>query len=271
MRFIWIILAALLSLTSARAADPTYSISGVNAGVLSDTQMAIEPFSYWAWGPIGTPGFGGLLVQMNSTVYPDLTTIGLNGMDANPNGAGHMPPDGAYVMHAYFNPTTGVTGFVTSASPVPASSAPAPGYTYYRKLMYGAIVKGGRLVSNHASHWPMPSIYFTELETNTVIGTYTASTGGWVAVDLKKLIPEHSRFGIFRALISGGAGTIWLSPSNVQPGNGFWKTLASNQTGVTPQLKVRVDGAQMLYVWVTAPAGVTVSLMLDGFDMTEVD
>lgn len=271
MRFFSIIIAtALLSMGGARAADPTYAISGANIGVLSDTKMVVEPFSYWAWGPIGTPGFSGMLAQSNATIYPDLTTIGLNGMDVNPNGTGNMPPDGAYVMHAYFNPATGDTAFITSASPLSAASPPAPGYTHYRKMMYGAVVKGGKLVNNHVSHWPMPSIYFTDVETDTVIGTYTAPTGGWVPIDLKKLIPEHSRFGIFRAIIAGGTADIYLSPSNVQPGNRFWKSLARSQRGVTAQMKVRVDGAQIVYVWIDTP-GATITLMLDGFDMTEVD
>jgi len=250
------------------AANPIYAVNGMNVNVLSNSQMVIEPFSFWAWGPIGTPGWGGQLVEFNTTNYPDLTTIGLGGMDANPNGAGNMPPDGAYMLWGFYNPTTNDTKFVTSRQIAISGMPVYPGYTHWRKFSYGVIVKNGKLVENHTAGWPVPTVIFTATESNFLVGTWIATTPGWVAVDLSKLIPEHSRMGIFRATISGNAATIWISPSGSQP-NPYFRTLHSG-TGVSGQMMMRVDGNEKIFVWVQA-AGSTVNLYLDGFVMTEVD
>jgi hypothetical protein len=257
----FVLLVGLL-IVPAKASDPIYHYGGINVGVFSSTQLVIEPFSLWMWGPIGTPGFGGQLVEFTNEVKPDLTTIGCNGMDANPNGAGQMPPDGAYDIFAFYNPTTGDVCFINTLLGTPPT-APS-GYTYYRKLPYGNIVLNGALAANHTSGWPMPTVMFTATERS--VATFPSATNSWVGVDCSKLIPENARMGFFRVHVTGGNASVWLSPSNNIP-NAYFKTLMDNQTGMSGQIGVRVDSREFIYVF-TSGAG-RVDLILDGFAITE--
>lgn len=247
------------------SANPIYYFAGLNVGVFSPTQLVIEPFGLWMWGPIGTPGFGGQLFNLVATLYPDLTTIGPNGMDANPNGAGHMPPDYAYDLHAFGNPATEDVIFYVSAKGRTLDITPPSGYTHYRKIPYGVIVRNGTLQINHTANWPMPTVTFDGIE--IVIATYGAATGGWMPVNLAKLIPENARQGLFRAHITNGSATVWASPSNEQPGNQLWKTMADNQTGIVGPIPIRVDSTETIWFW-TAGSG-HVDIILDGFQITE--
>ena len=200
-----VFLMALLA-SSANAADPIYFYGGINVGVYSNTQLVIEPFGLWMWGPIGAPGFGGQLVELTNEVLPDLTSIGCNGVDVNPNGAGHMPPDGAYDLHAFYNPITGDVCFISSLQGSTLSVPHPSGYAFYRKLPYGNIVLNGALVPNHTAGWPLPTVMFTATE--RAIAAFSSPTNSWVAVDCSKLIPENARMGYFRVHVTSGTASV---------------------------------------------------------------
>ncbi len=250
--------------------DPFYAMNGCNVGVFSDQQLVIEPFSMWMWGPIGTPGWGGQMVNFTNTLYPDLRTIGLNGMDANPNGAGNMPPDWAYNIHAFANPTTGDVGFILSKQGSTNAITPPAGYTLYRKLMYGCPVYGGKLLTNHTANWPMPMVEFTP---QVQVGPAFTSAVTDYPVDVARLIPENSRMGIFRAVITGSGNNLFLSPTG---GTAFRKLYCYNSAGVVPNIHSRVQytygspNTSIIYVTFQPGASGRLDLYCDGFLMTEV-
>lgn len=256
-------------------------------------QFIIEGFAFWAWGPLPQRGWCGQMINSLSQITVDLHTVGMNGIDVNPNGIGNMPPDGAYDVHLW-----AITGNPNATPPVPdtvaavvslqGSSVFVPhdsAYTLYRKMPYNIIVKNGVIVPSTVLGWPTPCIFFTNTDVdphNMVVATYPAATNAWSPVDVSKVNGENANFGHWRAMISGGTASVWISPSNVSPGNTFFKTLAQNNTGPTLSMPMRTTSDHpelgqpaMIYVWtgnyVPAPGstGVVVQIIEDAECVTE--
>lgn len=250
-------------------------------------QFVIEGFAFWGWGPLPQRGWCGQMVNSLSQLTVDIKTVGMNGIDVNPNGAGNMPPDGAYDVHLFAMP-----GTPSAIPPIPDAvevivslqgSTPAvphdAGYDLYRKMPYNVIVRNGVIMPSTVIGWPTPCISFTSTDSdgvtpNTVVQEFPSATGKWVGVDVTKMIGENSNFGYWRAIISGGTASVWLSPSNVSPGNAYFKTLATNQTGSTGSIPVRTTSQgtgqpALIYIWTdnyvpaSGGAGVVVKLVLD--------
>jgi hypothetical protein len=255
-------------------ADQTYYIAGVNVGVQTNTQLVIEPFSLYMFGI-------NQIVDIPTTVFPDLTTIGLNGMDANPNGSGNMPPDWAYNIFVLYSSSEGscsttspCLGFIitkaTAISNVVLPSGWTVANTSYRKLSYGIVVTGGILLTNHTTHWPMPRVDFT---TQLLLESFTTSQS-FTAVDVAKFAPDNSRFVNFRAVLTGTGNNLWLSPTG---GTQYQKLFAYNEQGVKNNLWMRVQytygspSTSLVYVTFQPGASGRVDLYIDGFAMTEVD
>lgn len=283
----------ILSPCAAQKSDPTYAINGVNVGVLNNTQLVIEPFSLWMWGPYQTPGFGGQTVAFTNTITIDLTTVGCNGMDQLQQGqtlasgqvlrsgqvAGQMPPDDTYKLWAFYNETTFDTCFIMTGSVDFAGIVKPVGYDFYREIMYGVTVYGGALLPSHISHWPMPRIDITpQIQVGPAFETAVTD----FCVDLARLIPETMRFVNMRAVLTGTGNNFWLSPGG---GTQFRKLFAYNGSDVKPGLWIRVQqtmpwlqsppqpGFRSACVYVTFQPGTNgrLDLYFDGGNQTEVD
>jgi hypothetical protein len=238
--------------------DQTYAISGVNVGVLSDTQMVIEPFSMWMWDLAGN---NGQIVNFSNTKNPDITVVGLNGRDFGSPGT---CPDGAYNLYGLYNPTTDDVGFIVSDHNSYGAIGAPPGYTFARKLMYGVVVVGGKLYPNHCAHWPMPKVMFT---TQTQVAAFFSNVI-WAPIDLSKLIPENARMGHFRFVVTGPNSNVWIAPTaNLQ----YSKLIMYNEIGIRAGIDCRVDGNEKVYIQFQTGAGGRLDVYLDGFSMTEVD
>lgn len=241
----------------------SYYISGVNVGVFSNTQLEIEPFSLYLFGI-------NQVYTMSATIFPDLTTIGLNGMDVNPNGAGHMPPDWAYNIYAIYNPTTQGFGFILSQATAFENVVVPSGFTSYRKLCYGVTVYNGALLTNHTTHWPMPRVDFSP---QILVGSFT-TTQTFTPVDVARYVPDNSRFVNFRAVLTGTGNNLWLAPT---ASTQYQKLFAYNGQDVKPGLWMRVQytygNPSTSYVYVSFQPGSSgrCDLYCDGFAMTEVD
>lgn len=268
-----VLAVGLLSLP-AKAADQSYYIAGVNVGVQTDTQLVIEPFSLYMFGI-------NQIVDIPTTIFPDLTTVGLNGMDKLYGAPGQMPPDWAYNIFALYNASEGTCtaaapclGFImtkaTAIGDVVLPSGWTLANTSYRKLMYGVTVTGGVLLTNHVSHWPMPRIDFTP---QVLIASFT-TTQTFTPVDVARFVPDNSRFVNFRAVFTGTGNNLWLAPTGSTQ---FQKLFAYNGQDVKTNLWMRVQytygNPSTSYVYVTFQPGTSgrVDLYIDGYDMTEVD
>lgn len=263
-----ILLCLFLSISSAKATD-YYAINGVNVGVFSDTKMVIEPFSLWMWD--GSASFNGQTIGFTQTKYPDLTTVGCNGMDALQSGqsSGAMPPDGTYKLFAFYNPTTFDTCFITTGAIAYSDIVKPSGYNYWRPIMYGVTVYQGKLLENHVSHWPMPRIDFTQ---QIQVGpAFTTSVTDY-CINIHKLIPENARFANFRAVLTGAGNNLWLSPS---AGTAYRKLFAYNGQDVKPNLWTRVqrinNTTTCVYVTFQPGSNGRLDLYMDGYNVTEVN
>lgn len=284
-RFILALLSLVTFLLPAPAqiaSQPTYYVGGVNVGVLSDTLLLLEPFSIFMFGinqivdvpPNVCPD------GLNHGLCPDLTTVGLNGMDVNPNGAGHMPPDWAYNIFMLYNATDGACGMspclgaiITIATAISDVVLP-PGWqlahTSYRKIMYSAVVVNGELAPNHASNWPMPTFIFTQ---PVLVASFTTAQN-YTPVDIARLAPDGGRFVRFRAVLTGSGNNLWLSPES---NSLYEKMFAYNDFGVKSGLGIRVQYTyghpSTSQVFVKFQPGVSgrVDLYVDEWDWTEVD
>lgn len=250
-------------------------------------QIVLEGFAFWGWGPLPQRGWCGQMINSLSQITVDIKHIGMNGIDVNPNGEGNMPPDGAYDVHLFAAP-----GDPTASPPTPdavevivslqGSTAAVPhdaGYDLYRKMPYNVIVRKGAIVPSTVTGWPQtPCQTFTTTD-GIPIGPYfsaptyppnaPAGTNGWVAIDVSNTIGENSDFGTWKAIISGGTASVWISPSNVSPGNGYFQTLGQHQTGATLALPMRTTSsnpAPLIYIWtqdyVPAPGSSGVGVQL---------
>lgn len=261
-----LLLFLLLLSNPALAADPIYSIQGVNVGIFSNTKMVIEPFSLWMWDS-SAGGFNGQTVAFTSTKYPDLTTVGCNGMDAGTVGV--MPPDATYKLFAFYNPTTQDICFITTAAISYSDIVKPSGYTFWRPLMYGVTVYQGKLLENHVSHWPMPRIDFTQ---QIQVGPAFLASVTDYCVNIHKLIPENARFANFRAVLTGSGNNLWLSPST---GATLRKLFSYNGQDVKPNLWTRVqridNTTTCVYVTFQPGSGGRLDLYMDGYNITEVN
>ncbi len=238
--------------------DQRYYLGGVNAGVLSDNQMVIEPFSLWMWDQVGNAS---QIVNFAVTKYPDITVVGLNGRDFGSAGA---CPDGAYNLYAVYNPTTGDVGFLISNHNSYGALVRPTGYTFARKLMYGVVVLGGKLYPNHCASWPMPKIIFTK---QTLVASFTTNVL-WAPIDMSKLIPENSRMGHFRFVVTNQLSNVWIAPTAALD---YSKLVMYNEVGIRAGIDCRVDGNEKAYIQFVTGAGGRLDVYLDGFSMTEVD
>lgn len=244
-------------------ADQTFYIGGVNVGVFDDQHLVIEPFSAALWR--GFDQSDGMDIWcLTSTLMPDLRTVGVNGMDVNPNGAGHMPPDGCYDIWMVGNPTTGDLGFVLSLhSSYRDIIGSLPGYTSWRKLMFGVLVVGGKLVPCHVSNWPMPTIMFTQPVPQ--VAAILSPSSSWVTLDLSKLVPENARYAWYRCVFTGPPCNAYISAN---AGPQFAKLIAYNQIGSYSSIGCRIDGSQHGYAQLFG--GGRMDVYLDGWSQTEV-
>lgn len=260
----------------------------INDGADNVGQLIIEGFAFWAWGPMQTKGWCGQIINSLSQITIDIKHIGMNGIDVNPNGEGNMPPPGAYDVHLFATPGVGgapdtVAGVVSLQGSTPLVPHD-PAYDHYRKMPYNVIVRNGVIVPSTVIGWPTPCISFTNADVdapgNMTVQTYSAPTNGWSPLDVTSLIGENSNFAYWRAIVSGGTASVWLSPSNVTPGNPYYKTLAQDQAGSGPSLPVRTTAQgtgqpPMIYIWTgdyvpsTPGGGVTVKLVIDKECVTE--
>ncbi len=237
----------------------TFYIAGCNVGVFSDTKMVIEPFSLAMWRDTNVMQDVDIW-KLATTVYPDITVVGLNGRDFGSPG---VCPDGAYNLYAVANPTTGDIGFIFSDKISMTDIRPPAGYTSWRKLMYGVVVVGGKLYPNHCAHWPMPKVMFTK---QTPAGSFFSNVT-WAPLDLSKLIPENSRMGHFRFVVTGPNSNVWIAPTaNAE----FAKLVMYNEQGIRASIDCRVDGNERAFVQFQTGAGGRLDVYLDGFSMTEV-
>lgn len=287
--------AAAQSLCSAPPQSPLYFWGSpniqINDGADQVGKLTIEGFAFWGWGPLPQRGWCGQIINSLSQITIDIKHIGMNGIDVNSNGEGNMPPPGAYDVHLWAIP-----GDPTATPPVPDTVAAVvslqgssvlvphdPAYNIYRKMPYNVIVREGPngrfIVPSTVTGWPTPCVSFTTADvdaaSNMTIQTYSAPTNGWSALNVTAVIGENSNFAYWRAIVSGGTASVWLSPSNTTPGNPYYKTLALNQTGSGPSLPVRTTSQgtgqpAMLYVWTgnytpSVPGGgqPTVKLVID--------
>jgi hypothetical protein len=240
--------------------DPNYAIHGCNVGVLSDTQMVIEPFSLWMWNRATPATPIGDVINFSATKYPDITVVGLNGRDF---GSAGTCPDGAYALYAVYNPTTNDMGFIFSNHISYGTLIRPAGYDYVRKLMYGVVVKAGKLYPNHCAHWPMPKVIFTN---QTLVASFF-SAATWSPVNLASLIPEASRMGHFRCVVTNANSNVWLSPSGSLT---YSKLIMYNEMGIRTGIDCRVDGNETIFVQFQPGSGGRLDLYLEGFSMTEV-
>lgn len=242
---------------------PTYSSGGLNVGVYDANDhfhLVVEPFSVWGWDSIAG-GFNGQMMAMNMTLYPDLRTIGCNGMDQNPNGAGRMPPDGNDDIFVLGNPTTGdICIIVTMGDGSFGGIAnKPPGYTLWAKLRYGVLINEGALVDNHTANWPMPNVRVTP---DMVVTRFFGNQSQGL-IDLSKLIPENSRFAAVRLVITNGTANV-----SIGPGPCCMKLAAYNQTGVVWVPGIRVQHGS-LFADIQAASNVEIDVHYDGWDQTE--
>lgn len=245
------------------SSDPFYFLGGMNIGVLNDTTLVIEPFAADLWQGIAA-GWNNQVVNFQNTISVDLTSIGLNGRDA---GTAGTPPTGCYKVWMIANPTTGDVGFIATQTLDPRSIVFPAGYTLNRKLPFGFSVIGGRALPFHAASWAsLPRITFTDNDAMMTIWSGPANNA-WLTIPLPNYIPENSRSGIFAGQVSGGSGSMWISPSSSVP-NPFWKTLLANQAGCSGNVDCRVDGNQNVCIWAEGTG--TFSLILRGYSQTEV-
>lgn len=238
-------------------------IAGLPVHVLDDTHLIVEPGSIALWD--GNPGWGTVDVEFTEITTIDMNHVGLNGRDVADFS------DGCCMIYPLLNLDTGQKGFVASKATSVSNVVRPAGFKPWRKLMYGQPVVGGRCLPVHATHWPQPAVRFTDNDPMLTFPKTTSQVielrGQWVPISLAGYIPENSRLGIFAGQIVSGLGSMWISPVPNVP-NPFFKTLLKGQTGLGGDVACRVDGAQVVYVWVDGSC--TAQLILRGYDMTEV-
>jgi len=236
-------------------------IAGLPVHVLDDTHIFVEPGSAALWKGVG---WDIDMVDFPAIYNIDMNHVGLNGRDYP--GAF---TSGCHYVYALYNPTTYDKGFIASLAIRFNDVVAPPGFTSWRKLMYGQPVVGGRCLPVHATAWPQPSVRFTDSDAVLSVATI-GPRGQWVAINLAGYIPENSRLGVFAGRIAGTSGSMWISPVVNVP-NPYWKALLEKQVGDSGDVACRVDGAQTVFVWVDdVPYPGAAQLILRGFDMTEV-
>jgi len=238
--------------------DPTYFIGGCNVGVYNSATLVIEPFAAWLWNGSS----GGDIINLTTTLYPDMRNIGLNGVDVNPNGQGNMCPDGCYDIYMIYNPTTQDVGFICSLSGSWGGVRAPSGYTWYRKLMYGVLVYGRQLAANHTANWPMPTVM---LSTPILITEIKQASTNWITLDLSKYTPENSRYAWYRIVCLNSPVNAYLAPT---ASTQYAKLVSYNQLGVFGGLGCRIQGGQLGYAQMFN--GGEMDIYLDGWSQTEV-
>lgn len=255
--------------------DPISALNGMNLAVLNNTQLEIEGGpSMWMWNaPIGS-GFVGQMVSITQNIIIDLTTIGANGMDVNPNGAGRMPPNGAYDLHAFLMPGASQPIFVVSKQGATENVA-FSGYAAYRKIPIFIPVIGGGLAPTAISGWPHPSTIYTNSTLITEfrnIGAGLGSLGVPHPIDISEYVGENCRLGMFRLVISGGTANVWLGcgPNSDSPPQQFMKLFAYNEAGVKAGCKTRFEQQTLFIVIVPTSGNPEVDVYADEVDQIEV-
>jgi len=236
--------------------DQRYFIGGANVGVYNDVTLVIEPFSAWMFGALAG------IRNLTTTIYPDMRGIGLNGIDANPNGQGHMPPDGCYDIYLLCNPVSGDVGVICSLSASLGGVVLPTGYTLFRKLMYGVLIRSGKLVANHTANWPMPTVM---LSTPILITSILSPSQAWVTLDLSKLTPENARWVWYRCVFTNAPCNCYVAPTASAQ---YQKLVAYNQLGSYSGIGCRIDGSQHGYAQLFN--GGRADIYLDGWSQTEV-
>lgn len=234
--------------------DQTYFLGGINVGVYNSTTLVIEPCAAWL--------FGSGIINLTTTVFPDMRGIGLNGVDVNPNGQGNMCPDGCYDIYMLYNPTTQQVGFICSLQGAIGNVVLPSGFTSYRKLMYGVLVYQGALVANHTANWPMPTVMLTS---PILVTSILSPSTNWVTLDLSKLTPENARYAWYRLVFTGSACNMYIAPTAASQ---YAKLVAYNQLGAYSNIGCRIDGSQHGYAQLFN--GGRVDIYLDGWSQTEV-
>lgn len=230
-------------------------ITGLAVHILDDLKFNITAGAASLWDTAGENGQSVAVLPAPFTV--DLTHEGLNGRASGPL------TNGIWYLYVCRIPETGETGIVASHSDI-YGGVVIPGYPsgtlHMRKLMWGAVMRGGKLLPCHCSGWPMPRTIFTD---NLAVGKVT-SAGQWVLVPLTGFTPDNARLAILRTVMSGYAGHAWFANSSSGSGQ---KLINYGSLGVSAGIEFRINSHLELYCKIS---GGTLDINLDGYQQTEV-
>lgn len=250
------------------SSDPIGALNCMNLGVLDGTGnpavdkkcLLIEGGpSLWMWNAPAGSGYAGQMVAIEQDITIDLTAIGANGMDVNPNSAGHMPPDGAYDLHAFLMPGATTPIFVVSKQGA-TEDVQFSGYAAYRKIPIFIPVLGGVLAPTGISGWPHPTTTYTNntlvTELRNIPPAGLGSLAAPYAIDISTYVGENCRQGAFGVVITNGTATVYLGcgRNSDNPPQQFMKMCAFAEAGAKPYCKTRFM-QQTLYVVVIPITG----------------
>lgn len=148
--------------------------------------------------------------QLSTEIMVDLTTTGLNGLDAGTITNGYD-----YFVYIVKNETSGEVGAVLSHSKFYGGVVVPSGFTLYRKLRFGFVYNSARdgIPDYHLSAWPTPIIRLTGAETTSLYQVLSAgNSASFTDVSLAGFLPDNARMAYIQCVTSsvGSAGSAYV-------------------------------------------------------------
>ena len=211
--------------------------------------------------------YGTALYDFPTQTQIDLAKQGAWGLDVLPVGTGDL-----YVYLIVHDDGTPV--LMASQQKFMGEVTVPVNYSIRRKLPFGVKYNPvwGGIPNFHLTHWPMPTITYTDAEygsTWTPLAAGAATT--WTDVDLSPWVPDNSRLVHLVAEVryaagiagsgyirSSGAQTVGKFAGSASPGSPFSSTTHSLRVTSALKIQYRVTGT-----------GARLYLYVSGYDMTE--
>lgn len=133
------------------------------------------------------------IMVSDAAISIDLTTVGLNGLDA-----GTFTTGVSYQVYVLKNPTTSVVGAIVSAAISYSLITPPSGFSLMRKLPWGFVsindAGAPSIPPFHLHAWPIPETILTYADDSATWAALSAGTASsFTDVDLTQWIPNAAR------------------------------------------------------------------------------